>query len=626
MLMSLQAMSQSRFYVKYGISDNNNSGKTWDRAMADLQKAINRATSGDTVFVSAGIYKGNFVMKEGVTVLGGYTGNRTAGKQFERIYPGDASSSNQLTILDGDGAQRVVTQIAPFSKPTYWEGFVIQNGKPSDKLKSGDVIYGNQSDVIAGVIFRYDANTKTGLMIAVDEAKKQWGGYQSAIPGLPNTGTSQAALADMDGKGNTAKIVAKLSNTNMDFSSETYELNGNYAAQWCDTLKLHGYDNWFLPSCGELEELYQNGDAAGVLNGLNKGLSGGYWTSTQAGDILALCYYFETGNTYNTIKYSVRNVRPVREFQLSGTLDDVYSYGGGVLLNNNGILMNCIVRNNETPTLGGGVYAGAGSKVLGCLIYGNKAEQGGSGIYACESYTTNGIASANIINSTIAYNSNSAGIASEEGSTQTSTYVMPVVQNSIVWGNSLANGTNAPSAGKIAFSNSCVQFVQSELSVIIADPKFVSTTAGQENFLLQDDSPCLKTGNTNAVTAIPFFKRDLQGYTRALCMYDGRKFVDMGAYQQGETDYSLKLEKNITDNQIKVAPNPVKAGQKILLSVQSEETNTMAYLFNSAGQIIFSQSITGLQTELVAPSETGMYFLQVVKSSGETENSKIVVY
>ena len=48
------------------------------KADNDLQAAVNAANSGDTVLVQAGTYEGNFTMKDGVYVSGGWNEDFTA--------------------------------------------------------------------------------------------------------------------------------------------------------------------------------------------------------------------------------------------------------------------------------------------------------------------------------------------------------------------------------------------------------------------------------------------------------------------------------------------------------------------------------------------------------------------
>ena len=89
---------------------------TSDKSGTELQAAINAASSGDTLKVQAGTYYGNFTMKQGVNVIGGWDAN------FE-------TQTDYATILDAQENGRVVNQEAAFDVLTVWENLTIQNGK-----------------------------------------------------------------------------------------------------------------------------------------------------------------------------------------------------------------------------------------------------------------------------------------------------------------------------------------------------------------------------------------------------------------------------------------------------------------------------------------------------------------
>ena len=81
----------------------------------DLQEAIDATSAGTTVYVQAGTYYGNFTMKDGVNVSGGWNEDFTAQTDFS-------------TILDANNSGRVVTQSAAFTNNTVWENLTIQHG------------------------------------------------------------------------------------------------------------------------------------------------------------------------------------------------------------------------------------------------------------------------------------------------------------------------------------------------------------------------------------------------------------------------------------------------------------------------------------------------------------------
>ena len=81
----------------------------------DLQEAIDATPAGTTVYVQAGTYYGNFTMKDGVNVSGGWNEDFT-------------SQTDYSTILDANNSGRVATQSAAFSNLTVWSNLTIQNG------------------------------------------------------------------------------------------------------------------------------------------------------------------------------------------------------------------------------------------------------------------------------------------------------------------------------------------------------------------------------------------------------------------------------------------------------------------------------------------------------------------
>ena len=132
---------------------------TSDKSGTELQEAINGAKSGDSVLVQAGTYYGNFTMKEGVNVSGGWNEDFTAQTDYE-------------TILDANADGRVLEQPSNFTTLTVWSNFTIQNGNlkairsvPASGLSSG-VALGKKGQVkhclIQNNTFSYNGNCMGG--------------------------------------------------------------------------------------------------------------------------------------------------------------------------------------------------------------------------------------------------------------------------------------------------------------------------------------------------------------------------------------------------------------------------------------------------------------------------------
>ena len=80
------------------------------------------------------------------------------------------------------------------------------------------------------------------------------------------------------------------------------------AASACNGLDLNGYNDWYLPSAGDLEAL--NGNITG-----NNAISGEYWSSTERNKNEARAYSTTTGTlVFNNSKSAMKSVRPVRQF------------------------------------------------------------------------------------------------------------------------------------------------------------------------------------------------------------------------------------------------------------------------------------------------------------------------
>jgi hypothetical protein len=97
-----------------------------------------------------------------------------------------------------------------------------------------------------------------------------------------------------DGALNTRRIVDSLG-------------EGDYAAYLCDTLSAYGYEDWYLPSKGELNALFQHKDEIGTLEPYF------YWSSTETNDYYSWGQDFYDGARDSTRKYYYESVRCVRK-------------------------------------------------------------------------------------------------------------------------------------------------------------------------------------------------------------------------------------------------------------------------------------------------------------------------
>jgi hypothetical protein len=140
-----------------------------------------------------------------------------------------------------------------------------------------------------GIIFYIDGTGQHGLIAAdCDQSTSaEWGCIGTSIPGTSTAiGTGQA---------NTTAIITGCSTTGT-------------AAQICNDLVLNGYNDWFLPSKDELNQMYQQKNLiGGFVNFL-------YWSSSEYSANYAWNQFLYNGLQYDYCKSSTYYVRAIRTF------------------------------------------------------------------------------------------------------------------------------------------------------------------------------------------------------------------------------------------------------------------------------------------------------------------------
>jgi hypothetical protein len=139
-----------------------------------------------------------------------------------------------------------------------------------------------------GIVFYTDTSGEHGLVAAqTDQGNAQWGCYGETMGAIySGIGT---------GKSNTDQIVYYCPDTGI-------------AARVCKDLVLNGYDDWFLPSKDELNEMYLHKDVIGGFT------DNSYWSSTEYNRLNGYQQSFYTGGQGWSSKRSLFYIRPVRSF------------------------------------------------------------------------------------------------------------------------------------------------------------------------------------------------------------------------------------------------------------------------------------------------------------------------
>ena len=109
---------------------------------------------------------------------------------------------------------------------------------------------------------------------------------------------------------NTQVIVEAMDIDGKAYSTSSGEEVEEYAARKCLDYEYGGFDDWFLPSLGELNLMYKNL----YRKGLGSFASDYYWSSSEFNADYAWKQNFSSGNQSGHGRYNGNRVRPVRAF------------------------------------------------------------------------------------------------------------------------------------------------------------------------------------------------------------------------------------------------------------------------------------------------------------------------
>lgn len=201
-------------------------------------------------------------------------------------------------------------------------------------------------------------------------------------------------------------------------------------------------------------------------------------------------------------------------------------YGGGIACYQKGNpkILNCIISDNTATGWGGGIFAyGTKPLIMNCLICGNEGQCGGGCAYKYQNLYPS------IVNCTIVNN-----ISHEGGGALYLSYMYPIVENCILWGNepnevhfdTYKSFTNRPTYSycDIKDSGGSGPGWDTDLGIdggsnIDIDPRFVD--AANDDYHIRPISPCVNTGNPDGNYN---GQTDIDGEPRVQSTY-----VDIGA-------------------------------------------------------------------------------------------------
>lgn len=145
--------SASTIYVNSSASGSNN-GLSWTNAYTNLQEALSNAIYGDEIWVASGTYKAtttndrtiSFVMKNGVNLYGGFSGNETSITQ-RNISANPTTLSGDIGAL-GDNSDNTYTlvKLTSITSGLTFDGFRLISGRASSG--TGGIAMNNNTGII----------------------------------------------------------------------------------------------------------------------------------------------------------------------------------------------------------------------------------------------------------------------------------------------------------------------------------------------------------------------------------------------------------------------------------------------------------------------------------------------
>lgn len=488
---SNQGPEQSRTTVSIDVpviyvspsGDDNNSGTGWQSPKQTIQAGIDAAGPGDEVWVAAGTYFENIVLKSGVKLKGSFAGNETEAAQRQ---------TQRKTIIDGMNRTSVV-RIQAGAEAAIIEGLTLRNGKAAN----GGGIYamaGSKAEVLHCIIEQNSAGRGGGIgsdnnahlvledcLITNNQAIENGGGVflATGVSAKLNKCLVTENKAALSGGGiycyestvaiDTGDISANhagLSGGGIGFIGGSYKITGNLIRN----NRVGGNDQTGKLSGGGVDgrkavSLYLT---ANDFNGNQVESAGG---ETNAGGGLCI-------RSVSTVVAT--NCR----FRDNGVINhnNGYPFGGGIAitgLNTKALIHSCIIDGNFVECYpatrntgnGGGIICSnyAELDLINCAIVKNSSSSHGGGLYSSGS-----CARMRVVNSIVTYNSTGFNVSDQARGRVSSSY-------NCFYGNSFYN-LNGIDHGPGDFT---------------ADPQFKDYLNG--DLSLNEGSPCIDAGDDEAV-------------------------------------------------------------------------------------------------------------------------------
>ena len=395
------------YYVKWNAAGANN-GTSWTNAYTDLQSALTVASSGDEIWVAAGIYKPttgtdrtlSFNLRDNVSVYGGFAGTETLRTQ--------RNPTTNVTILSGDigaagnkddNSYHVVYSFG-VGNTTAFDGFTITagNANGSSQYYFGGGMYNwasNQS--LTNLIFENNSGIGGGGMFILESSPSltnvTFRDNSASLGGGIHTQESIYFLTNVTFTGNSAVEGGAIHNhhgqpnmTNVTFTGNSASFGGGIYSKFYSNMTLTDVtfnNNSALQDGGGMHNSFDSHPALNNVtftgNSANRG--GGIYNDHNESVLTDVTFTNNSAVSGGAI-YNYNYSDPILT-EVTFTANSATD-GGAIYNDTSGSHLTDVIFSGNSATNGGGVYNRTNARIPileNVIFLNNTAANSGGGIY-----------------------------------------------------------------------------------------------------------------------------------------------------------------------------------------------------------------------------------------------------
>lgn len=506
------ARAASIIYVDANAAGTNN-GSSWANAYNKLQDAMAAASSGDQIWVSAGIYypdeglsqtndnrNSSFELVDDIEIYGGFAGTETLLSQ-RNVAANPTKLSGDIdkndVNIDGNNIAETTTDIVgsnayhvvhggTATALTILDGFIITAGNANG---------GTFSTMNGGGLFNWSTNpTLQNITFSGNNAEAADFGYGGGVYNY--------------------NITSPIQFTNVIFTGNRAYNGGGMAGEPPTVITDSTFINNTATNVGGGLDIGSNGATlTNVTFSNNTAVGGGALGITLGNPTLTNVNF--TNNTADSA--GAVNVYFGNPEFINSTFENntaATHYGGAIQLSqSSAIFRNTTFDNNTANLHGGGIYSGSSSSLTlaNVTFTNNTANNTGGGIYS------GGSSSAALTNVTFSDNSanTGGGLYALNG---TITLKNTIIANSTDGGDCVRSSAAFAGSGnnliETTGTNACDLVNGVDDNIIGSDPNLGTLTGSPAYFPLNTGSPAIDAGNDAACVAAPVSNTSQNGLSR----------------------------------------------------------------------------------------------------------------